>query len=67
MTLAERDLLGYDAHVELHANFEDDTYTVIIEDALGRTEWTAEDRARAKDMYFHPFAFGYNAPEEDAA
>lgn len=63
MILAERRLLGFaDTWARLHVNL-DDTFVVEIEDTIGRIEWPTSDRREAKDRYFHPFAFGYTAPE----
>jgi len=47
-------------HMEIGDSFE-----VIITDPIGNTIWRPETRAMAKDMYFHPFAFGYTAPFTD--
>jgi len=62
MELATRQLLGYPGcTVELHMEIGDD-FTVEIHDPIGKTIWHPETRRMAKDMYFHPFAFGYTAP-----
>jgi hypothetical protein len=39
-----------------------DDFQVIIHDPVGSTLWQPATRKEAKDMYFHPFAFGYTAP-----
>ncbi len=61
MIVAERELSGYpDTHVRIEANFTDDTHTVIVSDTVGDFVLAnAVGRERAKDAYFHPFAFGY--------
>ena len=65
MELATRQLLGYPGcKVELHMEIGD-SFEVIITDPIGNTIWRPETRAMAKDMYFHPFAFGYTAPFTD--
>jgi hypothetical protein len=39
-----------------------DSFEVIITDPIGSIVWQPDTRRMAKDMYFHPFAFGYTAP-----
>jgi len=70
--LATRPLLGYpDAEVSLH--FDDGDVSVVITDHRSVTRWEPKNRHEAKEMYKHPFAYGYvypphNAPtEEDGA
>jgi len=73
MLVADRPLLGFNAEIELHLEFSPDAYRVRIHDACGVVEWEPRDREQAKDMFFHPFAFGYTTPdinlpdEEDAS
>lgn len=60
--LAERKLLGYpDTSIALHVTSRkgNETLRVVITDPSGTTEWEAQDRADAKDRYFHPFCYGY--------
>jgi hypothetical protein len=59
--LSQRAIMGYpDATVELYADFDADTHSVIVHDGSGSTVLCSEvNRARARDCYFHPFAFGY--------
>lgn len=62
MTLAERELPGYPGiRVELHYDLND--MRVIVTDPVGMIEWHPRNKREAKDMYFHPFAYGYIAPE----
>lgn len=62
MLVAERELSGYpDTIVRLECNFEDGTSTVTVQDNCGDfVVCERADRQRAKDAYFHPFAFGYS-------
>ena len=62
MELATRQLQGYPGcTVELHMEIGD-SFEVIITDPIGSIVWQPDTRRMAKDMYFHPFAFGYTAP-----
>lgn len=59
--LAERPLLGYpDASISL--SIEDRDYTVTINDHTGVTQWKPTTKFEAKEMYFHPFVYGYSYP-----
>ena len=66
MELATRKLDGY-PDTTIRLDFEvDGSSRVTVTDPLGETVLHDNgDRARAKDCYFHPFAFGYRAPESD--
>ena len=61
MVVAERSLGGFNAEIELHLEFSPDEYLVRIIDSCGVVEWKPGSREEAKDMYFHPFAYGYTA------
>ncbi len=62
--LATRELYGYpDTTAELHVNFTDNTFEVVVIDPIGEYHLTPDTREQAKDMYFHPFAYGYTAPD----
>ena len=59
--LASRDLLGYPgSRIELHVDGRN--LRVDIIDPVGVTTWVPNSRSEARDMYFHPFVYGYNAP-----
>ena len=60
--LANRPLLGYPgASVALHIE-GNDTYRVRVTDPAGTREWVAKTKRAAKEMYFHPFVYGYEYP-----
>lgn len=64
--LAERELLGYPGTVvQLHV--ESDTrverFEIQIHDPCVLLTWRPATRAEAKEMYFHPFCYGYEASE----
>jgi hypothetical protein len=60
--LSSRPLLGWPGiRVELHTRGRH--LEVQIHDSVGLTTWKPVTRAEAKDMYFHPFVYGYNAPD----
>jgi hypothetical protein len=62
MIISEREPPGYPGvRVELHSDLNGNS-SVEIHDEFGRVTWKAKDRAEARDMYFHTFAFGYTAP-----
>ncbi len=59
-----RPLLGYpNAEVSLH--FDDGAVTVLISDHKGITRWEPLQPKEAKEMYDHPFAYGYVYPPHD--
>ena len=66
MELASRNLDGYPG-TSIRLDFElDGSSRVTVTDPVGETVLHDNgDRARAKDCYFHPFAFGYRAPDFD--
>lgn len=61
-----RELKGYPgAFVQLHVEWlpeGGEGIRVRITDPVGETEWVPKNRRQAKDMYFHPFAYGYTYP-----
>ena len=64
--IAERPLLGYpDTTVSL--TIEDRDYRVTIKDHVGLTQWTAHTKYEAKEMYFHPFVYGYEYPQRNGS
>lgn len=69
MLVGDRNILGFKAKIEIHMDFSPDRYRVVITDAIGETTWEPDTREQAKDMFFHPFAYGYTdpIPQEDAA
>jgi len=61
--LATRPLLGYpDTTISLH--IEERDYRVRISDPVGITEWVPTTKYEAKEMYFHPFVYGYTFNNE---
>jgi hypothetical protein len=64
--LAERQLLGYpDASISL--SIEDRDYSVVIRDHTGSTVWKPTTKFEAKEMYFHPFVYGYEYPAQNGS
>ena len=62
--LDSRPLLGYpDAEVSLH--FDDGAVTVLITDHRGTTRWEPSEATEAREMFHHPFAYGYVYPPHD--
>ncbi len=62
MIVADRKIMGYNAEIELHMDFSPESYSVKVFDPCGVFELEARDREQAKDMFFHPFAYGYTEP-----
>jgi len=62
--LAERELLGYPGcKVTLSVDFKMGKMAVQIHDPVGVLTWQPATRREAADMFFHPFVFGYKAPD----
>jgi hypothetical protein len=62
MVLAERRLnIECDAEVRIERNLTE--LRVLVVDEYGSVEWFPKDGREAMDMYRHPFAYGYTAPE----
>ena len=62
--LAERELLGYPGcKIALSVDFATRDMAVEIHDPMGVLTWKPTTRKEAADMFFHPFVFGYKAPD----
>jgi hypothetical protein len=60
--LLERELMGYpDTTVALYV--EAGNVHVIVHDNFGDKMLRPKDGKEALDMYHHPFAYGYTAPD----
>lgn len=60
--LAQRPLLGFPNTTVSLAVEGERNYRVTITDPVGQTQWVPTTEYEAKEMYFHPFVYGYNAP-----